>query len=1023
MRPLSDICTTLFLALAARYVTNEPMLADAAALCAGRTRGWGSWYGLNEADQLLIAQSLRLRPSPIAQPKRFIMTAEGIIKGARSPFELVDPTRQSDELNEQDRYRLSPFLNIEQVITEHLEALKYGRTPTVYAQLPNAGDVTLKQISGDQVRVFVIPEHDRGVLEIVDRHLHVTSSPAVAEIDWKFESLQELAQALDNTSGLHNQHRASLSNIWGTETVRSAESGDFYRVNAPTGTGKSVGMVMMSIDAAQRGHRVVIAVPTLVELENTVQILKRSAAAVTPQLKIAPLHSTTRIYERAQIQFAQGSTAPAYDYACLLDAYAGDSLTVEPGKEPCFNVRVSTQEDGRVEQSKRLNHCPFLFKCGRTNMLSEAMEADIVVVNHHALLSGTTRIPLSDSELFPGPRSFIELLLRTAPVFLVDEIDGLLKSAIDSSVIELKLGNQGDSSPLLRLFNTLAGRSNIPGVDRSSLFRVNWALTYCTLSVSQLMNLQQEEYFEWPKKETTWSDADDTFIIEKLGIDRDTLEQLFTTRNAIPAHLEKLSQHLSHWRSTDGEHKPETLAINLGLIIKGLSDSGQLPTPLKEHDQVRLKASLILRGALLVIETHLRNLQVELPGFVNTEIPYAYEVKRSIAGPEPISPTPNGPLQRAVFGFKRKDSGDNDSTLNVVAMRGDPHSTLLSLPDISALGYAGVKRLFIGFSATAYFPGASAYDLRAKDFIDVADAAGQITFKNIHQTTAISGAPYAQRKFLVSQFAKEIWPWLKARLQSLAADPLTQARARLLLVTNSDADAEVLAMTLAKMQGGPGDLVGWVRGRQSEHRPSTLEVQQTLVYDDLAEFTSGRHKDKTLLVSALGPMARGHNIVNADGLSAIGAVVICVRPLPSSDSPNNNLAHICYETGKAVALHSSPGALMMQERKHSNALLQSIRTARPAFSQQPANIRHYTIMNILVSLTQLIGRGRRGGTPVTCYFADAAFLNGLKPWPEMLNESVQQLKHDGDWDQFERHHAGVASALLMYINESRKEAR
>ena len=114
---------------------------------------------------------------------------------------------------------------------------------------------------------------------------------------------------------------------------------------------------------------------------------------------------------------------------------------------------------------------------------------------------------------------------------------------------------------------------------------------------------------------------------------------------------------------------------------------------------------------------------------------------------------------------------------------------------------------------------------------------------------------------------------------------------------------------------------------------------------------------------------------------------------------------------------------MMQERKHSNALLQKIRTARPAFSQQPANIRHYTIMNILVSLTQLIGRGRRGGTPVTCYFADAAFLEGLKPWPQMLNESVQQLKKDGDWDQFERHHAGVASALLKYINESGKDAR
>ncbi|MNF08201.1 hypothetical protein D3C87_1924980 [compost metagenome] len=80
-------------------------------------------------------------------------------------------------------------------------------------------------------------------------------------------------------------------------------------------------------------------------------------------------------------------------------------------------------------------------------------------------------------------------------------------------------------------------------------------------------------------------------------------------------------------------------------------------------------------------------------------------------------------------------------------------------------------------------------------------------------------------------------------------------------------------------------------------------------------------------------------------------------------------------------------------------------------------------MNILVSLTQLIGRGRRGGTPVTCYFADAAFLAGRTTWPQMLADSVARLKRDGDWGQFELHHAGIATAVQQYIIQSRKEAR
>ncbi|MEN1388349.1 hypothetical protein AAIH01_33575, partial [Pseudomonas aeruginosa] len=107
----------------------------------------------------------------------------------------------------------------------------------------------------------------------------------------------------------------------------------------------------------------------------------------------------------------------------------------------------------------------------------------------------------------------------------------------------------------------------------SSLYRVNWALMYCTLSVSQLMNLQQERYFEWPIKETTWSDADDTFITQALGITRETLEYLFSNDlGQLPHHLQSLSRNLANWRSNDGEHRLETLAITLGNLIADLSE-------------------------------------------------------------------------------------------------------------------------------------------------------------------------------------------------------------------------------------------------------------------------------------------------------------------------------------------------------------------------------------------------------------------------------------------------------------------
>ncbi|NHN68236.1 hypothetical protein SAMN03159376_01845 [Pseudomonas sp. NFACC09-4] len=1017
MQTLSEIATVLFLSLAARHVGPEPTLADAAALIAGRTRKWLGWKNLTVAQQTVIAVGLRLRPATLAQPGRFVSSAEAVIKGRSSLFELVDQDLLGSELKEDARYRVIPSLQVDQIILEHYEALQNARQPGQYAEIPAYGDVRLKHFGRDQIRVFHIPAEQRKSIPEGGMRLRIPDAPGLTEIAWDRTSLSTLAHQLDAATELHSKHVSSLENLWSDAATKTAQAGDFYRINAPTGTGKSVVMIMMAIDAAKRGHKVVIGVPSFVEVDNTMAILRHSIAASHVSLKAALLHSMARVAERAKLRFQEVDAHHPYDYSCILGSYGVGQEPLPDGEEPCFNLQVDNRDNG--DGPEKLRHCPYLFRCGRTTMLSQALAADIIVVNHHSLLSGTSRIPLSDTDRYPGSRSLIEILLRYAPVFLIDEIDGLLKSAIDSSVFKLELGNIGTSSPLMRLYSRVADRSRIPGVEPSSLFRVAWALAYCIISVNQLMSLQARDYFEWPVKETTWSEADDGFIIERLGIDQPTLALMYSPEvYNLPEHLRPLSTNLAFWRTNDQDRRPEVVATDLGDLLKRLSDNGKLPAPLDEKSHIQLKASLILRGTLDLIERSLRNLNNELPTFVTANVPYAYEVQRSLNGPDPLSPTPIGPLHRDVYGFKRTNSPDHDSTLNVVAMRGDPHGTLLALPELSALGYAGVKRTFIGFSATAFFPGASAYDLKALDLIDVPDAKGQITFENLNVSTQISGTAIAERPAHVRSLGEEITPWILALLEKLKKDPAMVNRARLLLVTSSDADAETLALTLSGLPGGPGSLVGWVRGRGSQYKPTMLKPGDTLIYDDLAQFAEGKYQDKTVLVSAMQPIARGHNIVNSDGLSAIGGVVVCVRPLPSSDSPENNLAHICYETGNRVLAQQSPGEAMIHERRMSNGLLHRIRTSHPAFSQQPPNIRHYTVMNILVSLTQLVGRGRRGGTPITCYFADAAFLLGKSTWAKLLADSVITLKRDGDWDQFQRHHAGIASAVLNYISQS-----
>lgn len=71
MRTLSDIATTLFMALAARHTEGTPCIADAAALIAGRTHKWSTW---DQVGDFLLAdpwQQLGVTEIAVIEPASF----------------------------------------------------------------------------------------------------------------------------------------------------------------------------------------------------------------------------------------------------------------------------------------------------------------------------------------------------------------------------------------------------------------------------------------------------------------------------------------------------------------------------------------------------------------------------------------------------------------------------------------------------------------------------------------------------------------------------------------------------------------------------------------------------------------------------------------------------------------------------------------------------------------------------------------------------------------------------------------
>lgn len=1022
MPTLTQTATRLCLALTARYLGPEPTLMDAVAFTAGRPHTWSHWDDLPDDDKMKFVCLIKHRPASLTHTGRFIAAASRILLAAKSPFRLSQTALNPLKLKETDTYLVAEGIDIDCLIDELLQDIKRTTTPQETVKIPCEGPIELREIQAQSYRTFLVPESFRPYLKTEHAPLTLEDAPAPPIMSWSREQLHALAYLLDEAarrdehSRLHQKHRESLERILQSNNAVEATAGTFYRVNAPTGSGKSVVMLMMAILAAQEGHRIVIAVPTLTDVRNTVEALRAAVAAAAPALRIAPLHSQRRIASSSLHYLSTGRKDHSFDYRCLLDAFSTDHSKSKRDEEPCFNLLMPGVKNGK-EVSKRIDHCPFLNQCGKRSMLEQALSSDIVVVNHHALISSTTRIPLEGCG--SGSRSVLELLLRTSSLFLVDEIDGLLQSAIDTSVFELTLSNRRQESALASLNTEIFSQDSIPELDDDTLFRAQRASTACILNTTRLLRLAKE-HVKWPNRETVWERADDSFISSSLGIESDTIDGVCGySEIKVPPVLHELQELLRYFSRNDAEPSPEHIVADIGLFLRHLSVSGKLPGRLNDDKLLRLKSALVLRTSLHYLEESLRTLHVDVPLLVRAKLSYAQAVQQDMAGSAPFSPTPLGPLQRIVYGFKRKKSGHNNWSLQVVALRGDPHRTLQYLPELTSLIYAGVKRIFIGFSATAFFPGASSFDLQAKNLIDVPDAEGNIRFENVNVTVAISGSQLDERLVNVRRLGRELWPWVAGKLAALSADPETRNRARLLLVTGSDDEAEELASTLHEMSENL-HLVGWARSGKKPDKQSRLPARQKLTYDDLVEFAKGPYTNVDVLVSSIYPIARGHNIVNDDGLSALGAVVVCVRPMPSSDQPANNLAHVCYTIGQRVIPGERPGLVLIQERGLSNRVLNDIRTSPPTFSRQPEEIRHFTIMNVLVTLTQFVGRARRGGTKVTCYLADAAFFDNSRTWADLLEETILKLKTDGHWHAFSRHHAGLVEAMILYIEHARK---
>ena len=244
-----------------------------------------------------------------------------------------------------------------------------------------------------------------------------------------------------------------------------------------------------------------------------------------------------------------------------------------------------------------------------------------------------------------------------------------------------------------------------------------------------------------------------------------------------------------------------------------------------------------------------------------------------------------------------------------------------------------------------------------------------------------------------------------------------EGRRRSLLVTNSYADAIVVADALVETFEGHG-YNDWkvhclVRDRADdgtlgeERHPKRARVLPRSLIERF-----GGENEMSILVAPMQIVSRGHNILNEGNRAALSSIYFLHRPHPRPDDLSPTIGRLNRfavqrfdaEPNRAEVKH---GAIRLSQRarrmRHaaSNIVRYSL-YARGGYSQLSTEYKIQFAWDMLTPLWQTVGRGIRNGCPVFVGFVDRQFApesfdNGQDSGDtSALVEAVNQLERAMD---------------------------
>lgn len=1056
-------------------------IRDAHFLVSGHLHLWEEYRRLEHDDIRRITRLLSHRPGRLAILATFRNTVTDLLTSTAKPdgFALLSP--ELFLVTEEMRGELAVLVDqIVTVLDGRVEEADAGRTMEiarkghfrVSTQIPDPSSPGNGVIQAHYV--LDLPE-----LSAMRPMPDFGKPVELDEVQVPIDELGSIADLLDKAYGQHYR-RDSLDRLM--KHLRTADGqplqGDTLVVNAGlirvlnacTGSGKSVLATLLALWGISESLVTCIVVPRNDTVMSFTLRLRSDLAILGYDANVVPLISPNSMQDEAEKAAGMHMEAGRPDeaiqvfnefaYGCPLQATSPNTQEVDlwqPGQEPCTTIQGTDPQTGNTKRYR----CPWHGHCGKHRLQTSLADANIIVTNHINLMAGRIQLPVLANSRVRNSMSVEEAILHLSHIVLIDEVDAFQATGFSKSAHHVTLARYGGrrQTALQELDEQFSSREGLlmyeleryihPKITQARFLSESYVSNAAHARIAQGgpqdRNRQQlsRRRLILPRRWDAWCTAHLWRVPDGISPDRDQVTTFRNLFNPRPDANIARQEEVPDVPGLDGTRR-HLVALQRVLLDTTILKDGEDPIFAGAHKNIEMAVKPFLAAGttvqdrsllvdLLVRRAYLEQIRAQVVYMTRSGtslkasgITAANELVAMLDDNKQWRFAPYGPLGAPVFGFTAAHDVEDKyrSELALTSFTGDPHAYTAMLGDTTALALCGTRRIVVGLSATAHMPGGTMHHLiTAPTWYVPDDITGTLSLRSLtlfdekNLPIRISGSSDVRRDMAHQKMGRALWSHVTQHLTKLASRPATAHRARILVACTSYIGAAQLADGMISAGADPDTIAVAIRAEDSTEPYRRKPVWAEIPSGSLERFPD--HPTAKVLIAPLAIAERGLNMVDSQGRSLVGQVILAVRPIPLMDEPAQLLALISSQAYSTSTSSDDPAGMLKAFAQTSTGVYEELFRTHHFFQALPSRVRLSIVAEMLIGIIQLGGRVRRGGDQGVLYLADYAFHDSAtgSDLPRLIRDLRAQWRDGGQLDLLSSIYGNTLQAIFDFADE------